>query len=68
MTVQMNERQLSAAVALTHMACMQLADYRAPQPLVLDLLAPADPHNRHSVRQQLEVQKVMSWTTHACCS
>ncbi len=37
---------------------MQLADYRVTDPVLVDMLAPADVQNRHSIKQQLMVQKV----------
>ena len=40
-------------------ASLQLADYQAPLPSVLDCLPPADVQDRQIFKQQLEAQKVM---------
>lgn len=45
---------------------MQLADYRVSISALVDMLAPADVQNRSSVKQQLEVQKVIQYLQQVC--
>ena len=45
---------------------MQLADYRATDPVHVGMLAPADVQSRHSIKQQLEVQKVNQSLQQVC--
>jgi len=47
---------------------MQLAGYRVTDPVHVDMLAPADVQNRHSIKQQLEVQKVNQSLQQGCNS
>ncbi len=45
---------------------MQLADYRVSNPAFMDTLAPADVQDRRSIKQQLEVQKVIQTVQQVC--